>query len=156
VVWQVVLAPWAFACLFGPIAAAGMVVRGHARDAIVFVSVWVILAAGVAVITWLFYARPLLHHSLANRGEEVQAVITRTTHHRFARGPKHSVRYRFRSRRGGEYTGVESIPPSAFDQVRVGDEVAVWYLPRMPIVNVPVRFCEYTRLGGGGSNQEDA
>ena len=129
--------------------------QGHARDALVLVSVWVVLAAGVTVISWLFYGRPLLHHWLAHRGEEVQAVaLTKTTHHRFARGPKHSVRYRFRSRKGGEHTGLETIPPSAFDQVRVGNEVAVWYLPGIPIVNVPVRFCEYTRRGGGASKQE--
>jgi hypothetical protein len=154
--WQVVLGPWALASIVAPLVALVWVTQGRGRDAAelgVF-AIWFFL--GFAGISWLFYARPLLHLWLARSGDEAHGVITKLEHHRFARGPKHSVRYQFRTPNGTEHSGLETLPPEAFAVLSVGDALDVWYLHRAPFVNVPARFCEYSRIGVRALNQQDA
>jgi len=154
-VWQVILSPWALASIVSPLVALIWLTQGRGREAVELgaFAIWFFL--GVAGISWLFYARPLLHLWLARSGDEAQGAITKLTHHRFARGPKHSVRYRFRTARGTEHSGVESVPPEAFAALSVGDALDVWFLDRAPFVNVPARFCEYSRMDVRSPNRQD-
>jgi hypothetical protein len=156
VVWQIILTPWAFGAIASPLVALFWLTQGRGREAMELGLFAIWFGASFTGLSWLFYARPLFHFWLACAGEEARGVITKLEYHRFARGPKHSLRYRFRSSRGTQYSGLEYVPATAFATQSVGESVDVWYLPRAPFVNVPARFCEYTRPGVAASNRNSS
>jgi hypothetical protein len=155
-VWQVILSPWALASIVSPLVALAWLIQGRGREALELSAFATFFFLAFAAISWLFFARPLLHFWLARSGDEARGAITRLEYCRFARGPKHSVRYRFRTGSGTEHSGVESVPSEAFAALSVGDALDVWFLPRAPFVNVPARFCEYSRMGVRAVNRQDA